>query len=487
MRKPGLFERLMIAYVVFVVVLIGLNMVLLYVSSRLGHITSDIYLVDYRKKEVSDKLIADLISFEETTKQYLLLQQDTYWRLIEEKAQGITRAWDYLSGPQTLYDEQEREIMGEGRFLWAAFLAKFHERVPDLPQDTVTLEKIFLDNETAIDELVGIARFANARAVESMDRKIVDLKGLSDDLVRFTWWALGMALSIGLIVPLVIYRSITRDLGRIKKGIQRISNGDFSFKLPIDSRDELGVLANSFNEMTARLQELDDMKSEFISIVSHELKTPLTSMKEAANLLLEGVGGTLADKQHRLVSIMNQGIMRLLRIIDELLEITRLEGGMVRLGMVQHDMNAIVAAFVQEIKPFADNQGVMIDVAYFEETCMVMADRNKIVQVLTNLTHNAIKYSQNGQGVEIRITRDSDCVTVEIEDHGTGIPEEDLPLIFDKFYQSKITRGHSGTGLGLAIAKRIVEAHGGDIRAYSQVEKGSVFVFALPALPRSPA
>jgi signal transduction histidine kinase len=113
---------------------------------------------------------------------------------------------------------------------------------------------------------------------------------------------------------------------------------------------------------------------------------------------------------------------------------------------------------------------------------MVRADINKVVQVLTNLTHNAIKYSHSGQQVEIRIYRDALSVFVDIEDHGMGIPKDDIPLVFEKFYRSKISRRHSGTGLGLAIAKRIIEAHGGAIHAKSTINKGSIFSFSLPAL-----
>ena len=487
MKKRGLLEKLIIAYAVFLVVLVGLTAMLVYVSSRLSSITTEIYLIDYQKKEISDKLIEDLISLEETGKQYLLLQKESYKALIEEKERDIVSAWAYLCSEDICYDDQERKVVSGGMQIWQGFIERFNVQRANLPDKTIDIEAAFLENSRELDTLVGFARYVNGRAVKSLDGKIVFLKGLGDQVMTFTWWALGIAISIGLIVPLIIYRSITNDLTSIRAGIKHIAQGDFSYKIPLDSKDELGMLADSFNNMAIRLKELDDMKSEFISIVSHELKTPLTSMKEAANLLMEGVGGELAEKQKRLISIMEQGINRLLQTIGELLEMSKLESGIVQLQLEMYDINDIVAGFISEIKPYADTKKVNIHVRYLQKGCTVILDKNKILQVLTNLTHNAIKYSHEGSDVDVRINKPDENITVEIEDHGKGIPQEDIPLIFEKFYQSKTTRGHSGIGLGLAISKSIVDAHGGRINAKSSVGKGSVFTFSLPLDPKSSA
>lgn len=475
----------MIAYAVFLVVLVGLTTVLVYVSSRLSSMTREMYNIDYQKKEISDKLIANLISLEETVKQYLLLQKESYKTIIDEKENDIDSAWAYLCAEDVCYDEQECKIASGGMHVWQNFMERFHKQIANLPDTAGDIEKLFRENSRDLNTLAGFARYINGRAIKSLDGKIVFLKTMGDQLMTFTWWALGLAISIGLIVPFIIYRSITKDLITIRAGIRHIGQGDFSYKIPLDSTDELGMLADSLNNMSIRLKELDDMKSEFVSIVSHELKTPLTSMKEAANLLMEGVGGKLEEKQMRLVSIMEQGINRLLKIISDLLEISKLESGLVQLQLESHDINDIVSGFISEIKPYADTRGISINAHYLPKGCMAFVDRNKIVQVLTNLTHNAIKYSDQGSDVDVRIyQRDTDII-VEIEDHGRGIPEEDIPLIFEKFYQSKATRGHSGIGLGLAISKSIIDAHGGRIYAKSSVGRGSVFTFSFPVHPKS--
>ncbi|HNY66383.1 MAG TPA: HAMP domain-containing sensor histidine kinase [Deltaproteobacteria bacterium] len=483
MKKPGLLEKLIVAYAVFVIVLLGLAVFLVFVSSRLGNVTADIYYLDQHKKEVTDKLINDLISLEETSKQYLLLQKESYRTVIDQREESITRAWEYLCLDGVCTDENEIRAVKSGMQVWGQHLERFHALLAQPPTDTETLDRIFRDNSRSMDSMVKVARLINAGTLESLDNKIVLLKSLGEQIKLFTWWALGIAATIGLIIPLLIYKSITNDLMSIRTGIRHIAHGDFSYRIPLYSKDELGMLAESFNTMSLRLKELDNMKSEFISIVSHELRTPLTSMKEAANLLMEGLTGELNERQKRLITIMQQGMDRLLQMISELLEISKLESGMVELQIGPHNINEVVSGFHSEIQPYAGKKGIEIKISYLPEGLTVPLDRNKILRVLTNLTQNAIKYSGEGAEVELRLIRQNDHVTIEIEDHGIGIPDEDIPLIFEKFYQSKATRGHSGIGLGLAISRSIVDAHGGNIYAKSTIGKGSVFSFSLPVHP----
>jgi two-component system sensor histidine kinase GlrK len=480
MRKPGLLQKLILTYVVFVVVLLGLTVLLFVVSSRVSTLSTKIYLVDYQKKDITDKLITTLISLEETTKQYMLLRNESYSAILQKQERDISRAWDLLSSPHMYYDKPDENMVGNGKGLWIAFSNRLHSQLDSPPQQPAEIEKLFARNGEEIDQIVGIARYVNGEAIDRLRTNIAFLKDLGDHIMVWTWWVLGIALSIGLIIPVLIYRSIIKDLNHIKSGIKHIANGDFAYRISLETGDELGLLADSFNNMAQRLKQLDDMKSEFVSVVSHELKTPLTSMKEAANLLLEGLTGPLIERQKRLVEIMDQGIKRLLHTVSELLEMSRIESGMVALQKEMLDMNAIVSSFISEFKPLTDTSGVDIRISYIAGESWVMADKNKILQVLTNLAHNAIKYSPEGSSVEIRIKNVDSSIVTEIEDHGKGIPEEDLTRIFEKFYQSKYTRGHGGIGLGLAISRGIIHAHGGRMYVQSSVGQGSIFSFSLP-------
>ncbi|MFY9397432.1 MAG: HAMP domain-containing sensor histidine kinase [Desulfomonilia bacterium] len=487
MKNRGLLEKLMTAYAVFVIVILGLAVFLVYVSSRIGNVTADIYYLDQHKRVITENLINELISLEETSKQYLLLRKESYKELIGQREENITRAWEYLCLEGVCPDETEMAAVRDGIKVWGEYLRRYHAQLESPPAEAEALDAVFRENSRDMDALIKLARSVNSSSLKSLDRKIFFLKGLGEQIRVFTWWAVSIAATIGLIIPLLIYKSITNDLVTIRTGIKHISRGDFSYKIPLYSNDELGMLAESFNSMSRRLKELDNMKSEFISIVSHELKTPLTSMKEAANLLKEGVSGGLNEKQMRLIVIMEQGIERLILMTTELLEMSKLESGLVPLQKESVEINSVLSEFIAEIQHLAENQGVRLKAGYLPRPLKVSLDKNKILRVLTNLTHNAIKYSGRGSEVELRIVASDGRIMIEIEDHGKGIPEEDIPLIFEKFYQSKATRGHSGIGLGLAICRSIVEAHGGRIYAKSTLGKGSVFTFTLPVGPRHPS
>jgi two-component system, NtrC family, sensor histidine kinase GlrK len=478
--KIGLRERLALTFMVYLVVILGLCLLLLYVSSSLGGITAEVYSQDYKKKDTSETLIQNLINLDEASRKYILLKDPAYMDNIRESATEISKLFVYLKNSNVTYSSKEANLINLSETKWNDFIKSFYLEAQNIPTEPQVIDELFEKNGKIIDELVETAKVLRQNAIKSIDEKIYKLKTLGEQIVSITWWSFIIALALGLFIPLIIYIGISKDIGLINIGTRHISQGDFSYRIPIDSKDELGNLADSFNRMAMRLKELDDMKSEFISVVSHELKTPLTSMKEAANLLMDGIGGELDGKQKRLISIMDQGINRLLQIINELLDMSRLEAGLLRLDLVQNDMRLIVAEFVAEIMPYSQNKGINLTFKNPDSACMASVDKNKILQVLTNLTHNAIKYSEDGGEVAIRLNRQGTEFTIEVQDHGKGIPEEDIPLIFEKFYQSKTTRGHSGIGLGLAIAKHIVEAHGGKIHAQSRVGKGSVFYFSIP-------
>ena len=166
MKKRGLFEKLLIAYAVFIVVLVGLTVVLVYVSSRISSITTDIYLVDYQKKEISDALIEDLISIEETGKQFFLLRKESYRALIDEKESDILRAWEYLRLDGLCYDEEEKKVVSEGFQIWQGFVERFHSQIANLSEKTIDIELLFHDNSKDLDILVGFARYINGRAIK---------------------------------------------------------------------------------------------------------------------------------------------------------------------------------------------------------------------------------------------------------------------------------------------------------------------------------
>ncbi|MBT5368495.1 MAG: response regulator, partial [Nitrospinaceae bacterium] len=225
--------------------------------------------------------------------------------------------------------------------------------------------------------------------------------------------------------------------------------------------------------------EIDRMKSEFISVVSHEIRTPLTSLRGSLGLLQGGVAGDMKPEGMQLLDIAVNNSERLIRLINDILDLEKIESGTMELRMARVSVRKLVTRSLEEMQGLASDNGVTIEADV--ETVEVMADGDTIVQVLTNLLSNAIKFSDPGETVSVAARREGGRVKVSVSDHGRGIPADMVGMIFDKFKQvdSSDTREKGGTGLGLPISRAIIEQHGGKIWAESEMGKGSVFHFTL--------
>ena len=240
----------------------------------------------------------------------------------------------------------------------------------------------------------------------------------------------------------------------------------------------------------ATLKEFDEMKSEFVSVVSHELRSPLTSIKNAVNIILKEKAGEINDNQRRFLSLANRNTARLIALISDLLDISKIESGKMKIEFKCLDLNVPMDAAMASLKTSADGKSICIHKEVPSDLPPVYGDSNRLEQIFINLLDNAIKFTS--EGGEIRISAKAvhseelgvgDSIEISVADTGIGIAPEDLDCIFDRFHQvekSLSSRDRKGIGLGLSIAKRLVEAHQGKIWAESEVGKGSKFAFVLP-------
>ncbi len=230
-------------------------------------------------------------------------------------------------------------------------------------------------------------------------------------------------------------------------------------------------------------KRLDEMKSDFVNMVAHELRSPLVSIRQQHNVLVEGLAGPLQEKQADLIQRGIRKIDQLLDLINDLLDIARIEAGKHVQHRVPTDVETIIHETVELIRPRAEEQGVTLSVAC-EGSRPVQADPKGIGEVLGNLITNAVNYSPGGGRVEVAVKKRGDNLEIRVSDSGVGIPPEELPKIWDKFYRVKHpeTRQVMGTGLGLAITRGIVEAHQGHIDVESVPDRGTTFRILLPMM-----
>ncbi len=348
---------------------------------------------------------------------------------------------------------------------------------------------------------------ATRRTIES---RVAESSEASQRAQRISWIAAAAALLLSLIVSYWVLGSISRPLRELTEGTRAVAEGKFFYELDSSRKDELAELARDFNVMTRRLSELDNLKKDFVSHVSHELKAPLASIEETIRLLLEEIPGPVNREQRRFLELNLQSSRRLSSLISNLLDIARMDAGVMQYEMKQHDLAELVRTALAEFEAPLREKSLRIETRLPQEPVSVQCDADRIVQLLGNLLGNALKFSPLGGPLRVGLRSLAELpgnlpsawrtklatsrnigeyVLLEIADSGPGVPASERERIFEKFYQvrqdnrakSGSKSSGQGTGLGLAIGRTIVEAHQGAIWMEENPGGGSVFYVLLAA------
>ncbi len=289
-----------------------------------------------------------------------------------------------------------------------------------------------------------------------------------------------VAASLGaLVVSFIFSRSILGPVSVMRNASQRIAEGHYDERVPLRGNDELNQLAGSFNQMAEQLEQVESMRRQLIGDVAHELRTPLTAIKGSAEALMDGV---LPASDETYLQIHAEA-ERLSHLVDDLQELSRVESRATQLKIHPADSTALIQTVSKRLQHQFDEKRVTLVPSLPHDPIIVLADEDRIIQVLTNLIGNALQYTPENGTVSVSVEREKNEARIAVCDTGFGIPADHLKHIFDRFYRvdKSRSRAHGGSGIGLTIAKHLVEAHGGKIWAESEGEnKGSVFTFTLP-------
>ena len=247
------------------------------------------------------------------------------------------------------------------------------------------------------------------------------------------------------------------------------------------TNEAIKVLYKELEKKNKELKKLDDLKSEFINTISHELRTPLTTIREVVSQVLEGILGQTTPEQREFLSICLQDVDRLKRIIDNLLDISKLEAGKAELKREEVDIVNLAKGVIATFSPKAKSMNLEIRGDFPSEKAIAYADKDSVIQVFTNLLGNALKFCDKGY-IQISVMDKPEHIECCVYDTGRGISEDDLPKVFSKFQQFNRVEGpgEKGTGLGLSISKSIIELHNGKIWVESKLKEWTKFTFTLP-------
>ena len=486
--------RIAVGLFLMAALLIGAMSYQLSLVDRIQGINRELSLTNLEAARVSIMLVQGLEGVREFAAKASVLRDDEYreqweeWEGAAERAMGTLRQLG-LEAPEAALlqtiDEGWARYDDLSPLLWEnpLLIVEVDALLDTLREDTEAL--------IAVNQSSVAARAARSAGAGEQARLVA----------RTATWS-GLLLAGG--ASLFLFLSISGPLRRLTRGTRELAEGRFDHRLQTSGPAELASLANDFNHMAARLDELEELKRDFVSHVSHELKTPLAAVHETIEVLLDELPGPLTPRQRNLLELSRTSSARLGSMIGDLLEASRMEAGGIRWEPGWQDAHHIVDSVLEELQPLALDRSVHLEGPASGEGAPLFGDGDRIREVVGNLVGNALKFSPEGGHVKVGLSRcaslpilpgvtDRGAVSGEtgpflvlsVVDDGAGIPTEHRTRIFEKFHQvagKRRLRGQ-GVGLGLSICRRIVEAHGGAIWADESPAGGALLQVLLPVEP----
>jgi two-component system sensor histidine kinase GlrK len=489
--RLSIFWRLALGCLAIVLVMAGANLFALLQLRQLTALSNQLVSYHYPAVDTAKRLIAHLYTQLRSEKKYLAVRDVEYMRDFEEEGKEVRRTLAALKTQEQAGESQgllqealrlhgeyqalvRAEVAGRNRPSGSSYESRrdsLVKRITDTMQTYVGL------HETLVSTGVSDSRARTIRA-----------EGITQQLIVAT-------LLFGLGLAGVASYSILRPLRRLQEHIRRIGHGQFGASVEVAAPTDVRELVTTVNWMGGKLQELDERKEEFLAHLSHELRTPMASIREGTQLLLDEIPGPVSPAQQETLRIMMGSSERLIRLISTLLDLSKMEAGMMKYQIIPTDLKRLAEASVNKVRLLAEAKRIQIITDAPPGRLWARVDGTRIEQVLDNLLSNALKFSPEGAVVNLRMESNhaADVVRVMVSDTGPGIPAEELPHIFERFYQGR-AQGRTaartpmaGSGLGLALAKRVVEAHRGRISVESERGKGTTVRFELPLSPSAGA
>lgn len=361
--------------------------------------------------------------------------------------------------------------------------------ISDMSADFVTDDMIVQIQNLQPNEVISFAskrqdatryigtRLSNIEGAEALFIKL-DLSSTVKDTRRLTMQTLMLVLCIGSLLILLLSRYFVDSIRSITKASEKLATGDFSTRLPTDRQDELGRLMHSFNNMAEALENMEEVRKQFISNISHEMQSPLTSIKGYAGALRDGL--VSEENQQDYLDIIYQEVDRLSRLSNNLLKMASLDAEKDLIKLETYRLDEQIRRVILSIEPLWREKNISVELDLSKT--YIYANQDLMEQVWLNLIVNAVKYNRENGEIYISFYKDDQDIVVRINDTGIGIDQKDIPYLFDRFYKVDRSRSEfsSGNGLGLSITKKIIQIHNGSIDLVSQKGIGTTFFVRLP-------
>lgn len=480
--KITIFSRLVIGFFAIFILAMIVNIYAIFQLSQLENLTKSILNIDNQLIDHEQKMSDYLLTMMRYEKKYIIMKDEGLLKHFDLAKQNFDKQFNSIS--LLANSENAGDILDKIRDNYEHYISYFNAEEEYIRNGReYSADNFRKEKENAINGIMeGIKDFKNynQQNIYSKVKKLGEAEVNASNVAI----VIGLiSLVSGIIISIFITITITRPLSVIKKKTKEISKGNFGNDLDLTSPPEIKELANAFNLMCSKLKELDKMKSDFFSLMSHELRTPLTTIKEGSTLCIESLReGEVYEKQKRLLTIVNEECMRLINLVNSLLDLSKMEAGMMSYNFTRTDLGLFIDKVIREMEPLAETRNITIETKNHDGDPITRFDCDRILLVLRNLVGNAIKFTPHGGNVLVETRITGQGVQVSVTDTGAGISKDNLETIFDKYKQAAHSKSNKikGSGLGLFIVKQIINAHGGKIWVESDPGQGSTFIFVLP-------
>jgi|ERR1041385_7405804 two-component system sensor histidine kinase GlrK len=397
----------------------------------------------------------------------------------------------------SLYQITDRN---EVRSLIQAMLAR-HKRYEEFVQNQIDLLKknpshhalaALREKGAAIDSLRVQVHSINYTYLPTLTKALRFLGQKTTTAMSGAYITLALALVIAIAVAVMLAKTITRPIQALKAGTEKVGEGLFE-TVTVTTNDEVADLTRAFNLMSDKLKQLDEMRMQLMSEISHEMRTPLQVIKAGCYAIIHTKDGpVLTQRQNDAVGMIHQATNRINQFVNSFLDVAKMEAGLMKFQFEETNLNEMLSPLVQEAQLIAQTRQIKVEFNA-EKVLLLSLDKERMSQVFSNLLSNALKYTPNEGRITVSVIKQincdglkkhsNGCIKIDVQDSGVGIPESDIEKLFSKFYQAKNTPfvNEKGSGLGLALVKHVSEAHGGKVAVTSKVGVGSTFSVILPA------
>jgi two-component system, NtrC family, sensor histidine kinase GlrK len=479
-----IFWRIILAQSALIVLALVLGLYAFTELNRLIRLDTSILAIDISCINDEKRLLKVFLAEMRNAEKYLISRDDAFHTGFVQSSDDFARTLASIS--DVVDTQREKELTDEIRDLQSRYSEEFNLAATILASAKKGSREP-PKSEVGDGILERINQLIRIRE-QTVEGKTAAARDHAVAAANVMFWLTLGGIAGALLLAYFHARGVSLPLRKLADEMHHVGKGKFARPLNSDASKEISELVHAFNRMSTELEELDRLKADFTAHISHELRAPLTAIREGTALLLEGIPGPLTDSQREILDVVSSRSERLFHSISSILDLSKMEAEMMEYEFMPNDPAALIYRSIDNILLVARKKEIDLQAFIEDDLPLLLLDERRIQQVLDNLLSNALKFTPDGGkvGVAARLHKNSNGtashVEVVVSDTGQGIPEDDLEKVFKRFYQSAGNAGRKqpGTGLGLAIARHIVEAHNGYIWVQSMVGEGSKFTFTLP-------